>query len=50
VSVGRRDWIQPHSVTVGEVELSIEVDPNGLTAQQARRLAALLVQAADLAE
>ena len=52
VSIGRRDWIQAHSITVGEVELVVEVDPNGprLTAQQARKLAALLVEAADLAE
>lgn len=52
VSIGRRDWIQAHSVTVGEVELVVEVDPFGprLTAQQARKLAAMLVQAADLAE
>ena len=52
VSIGRRDGIQAHGVTVGEVEMVVEVDPFGprLTAQQARKLAVLLVQAADIAD
>jgi hypothetical protein len=52
VSISRRDWIQAHSVTVGDVELMVAVEEYGprLTPQQARQLAALLVEAADLAE
>jgi len=50
VTVSRRDWIQPHHITVGQVEIHGAVDAHPLTVEQARRLAALLVEAADLAE
>jgi hypothetical protein len=50
VFIGRSDWIQPDCVTVGEVEIHAEVGEQILTVEQAHRLAALLVQAADMAE
>jgi hypothetical protein len=50
VFLGRSDWIQPHCITVGEVEIHAEVAEQILTVEQAHRLAALLVQAADMAE
>jgi hypothetical protein len=49
VSVWRRDWIQPHSVTVGKVEIHAEVENRSLTVEQAHRLATLLELAADFA-
>ena len=49
VGVARRDWIRVEAVEVGDVEVYVEADDK-FSASQAREFAALLVQAADLAE
>jgi hypothetical protein len=50
VYLGRSDRIQPHCITVGEVEIHAEVTEQILTLEQAHRLATLLELAADFAE